>query len=380
MAHPDSPASDGRFAYVGSYTRAAVEAGADASRLGISVYILDPATGSLSHVQTVPSDNPSFVALHPSRRFLYAVCENADYQGADAGAVEAYAVDPATGGLTLINRQSSAGAAPTHLAVDPHGGHVVVANYMGTNFSVLPINDDGSLRPVSGTHTNHGTGPNPDRQEQPHPHGVAFDAGGTFFATADLGIDKVQVFRLNREAGTLELVSEASTAPGDGPRHLAFHPEGTVVYVLNELSATIIAFAYDAATGAIGPASQRISTVPDEFVGSKSTAEIAVHPSGRFLYSSNRGQPDSTTPEGDAIVAWRVDPASGELTHIGYTTGGIAVPRNFALDPTGAWLYAANQEGDSIVQFTIDQETGDLTPTGNIIETVKPVAIVFANR
>jgi 6-phosphogluconolactonase len=371
--------SRGRFAYVGSYTRAAAEAGADASHLGISVYAVDPATGTLSHVQTVPSDNPSFVALHPSRRFLYAVCENADFEGADSGAVEAYAIDPATGRLGFINRQSSAGSNSAHLAVDPTGDHVVVANYMGTNFAVLPINADGSLQPVSGTFANSGTGPNPARQEQPHPHATTFDPGGNFLATADLGIDKVQVFRLNHESGTLELVSEAATAPGAGPRHLAFNPDATIVYVLNELAATIIAFAYDAATGTIGAELQTISTVPEPFVGSKSTAEIFVHPSGKFLYSSNRGDPDSTTPEGDAIVAWAIDPFSGELTLIGYTIDEIEVPRNFALDPTGTWLYAANQESDTIVQYAIDQEHGELTPTGHVVETTKPVAIVFTN-
>jgi 6-phosphogluconolactonase (cycloisomerase 2 family) len=372
-----TPVAGGQFLYVGSYTRAAAEEGADPATLGISVFAVDPATGALTLVQTVESDNPSFVALDPSQRFLYAVNENADYEGEETGSVEAYAIDPATGELTLLNRQSSAGAIPAHLAVDPAGDHVVVGNYIGQNYVVLPINEDGSLAPVSGSHENTGSGPNADRQEAPHPHATTFDPGGNFVATADLGIDKVQIFDLIEEDGTLELVSEVSTAPGAGPRHVGFNPEGTILYVLNELDATIVAYAYDSATGMIGEEIQTVSTVPDPFEGTKSTAEIFVHPSGRFLYSSNRGQPDTTTPEGDAIVAWAVDPETGELTLLGHTTDDIEVPRNFAIDPTGTWLYVANQEGDSIVQFAIDQETGELTPTGNVVETSKPVALVF---
>ncbi len=373
-----TPVSGGQFMYVGSYTRDAVEEGANAAELGISVFAVDPETGALTPIQTVVSDNPSFVAMHPSGQFLYAVNENADYDGADSGSIESYGIDPASGELTLINRESTAGAIPAHLAVDPSGDHVVVANYIGKNFVVLPINDDGSLSPVSGTFDITGSGPNPDRQEAPHPHATTFDPGGNFVAAADLGVDKVLIFDLNEDDGTLELVSETAATPGAGPRHVAFNPTGTILYVLNELDATIVAYAYDAATGAIGDEIQTISTVPDPFDGTKSTAEIFVHPSGEFLYSSNRGQPDSTTPEGDAIVAWSIDPDSGELTLIGHTIDDIEVPRNFAIDPTGTWLYAANQEGDSIVQFAINQETGALTPTGNVVETTKPVAIVFS--
>lgn len=371
-----TPVGGGQYLYVGSYTRAAAEEGAT-GELGISVFAVDSSTGALTLIQTIESDNPSFVALDPSQRFLYAVNENADYAGAEDGSVEAFAIDPATGELTLLNRQSSGGPIPAHLAVDPTGDHLVIANYIGMNYVVLPINDDGSLSPVSGSVDNTGSGPNAERQEAPHPHATLFDPGGNFIATADLGIDKVQIFDLNEAAGELELVSEVSTAPGAGPRHVAFNPDGTILYVLNELDATIVAYAYDAATGTIGEEIQTVSTVPDPFEGTKSTAEIFVHPSGRFLYSSNRGQPDSTTPEGDAIVAWTVNADTGELTLIGHTIDDIEVPRNFAIDPTGTWLYAANQEGNSIVQFEINQETGELTPTGNVVETPKPVALVF---
>ncbi len=372
-----TPVGGGQYLYVGAYTREAVEAGADPESLGISVYAVDGASGELTLIQVVPSDNPSFVALDPSQRFLYAVVETNDYEGEESGAVEAYAIDQASGELRFLNRTSSMGAHPAHIAVNADGSHVVVSNYTGGNFAVLPINEDGSIGSVVATFANEGTGPNEARQEAPHAHANLFDPSGQFVVTADLGVDKVQVFTLNEDSGALEQVSEVATAPGAGPRHVAFNPEGTVLYILNELDATILAVAFDPETGAIGEEIQTISTVPDPFEGTKSTAEIFVHPSGRFLYSSNRGQPDTAAPEGDAIVAWSVDPDTGALTLIGYTTDDVEVPRSFAIDPTGTWLYVANQGSDSIVQFAINQETGELTPTGHMVETTTPVALVF---
>lgn len=372
-----TPVGGGQYLYVGSYTREAIEGGSDPETVGISVYAVDRDSGELALIQIAPSDNPSFVALHPSQRFLYAVVETNDYEGEESGAVEAYAINPDTGMLTFLNRTSSMGAHPAHIAVDPAGGHVIVSNYTGGNFTVLPINEDGSIGSVISTVSNEGSGPNEARQEAPHAHANLFDPSGNYVVTADLGVDKVQVFNLNEDSGLLEQVSEVSTAPGAGPRHVAFNPEGTVLYILNELDATILAVAFDPDTGAIGDEIQTVSTVPDDFEGTKSTAEIFVHPSGRFLYSSNRGQPDTVTPEGDAIVAWSVDPETGELTLIGHTIDNVEVPRSFAIDPTGTWLYVGNQAGDSIVQFEINQETGELTPTGHMVETIAPVALVF---
>ena len=368
-----------RFAYAGRYTRGAADAGDPATPRGISVFAVAPDGGALAHVQTVASENPSFLAFHPSQRFLYAVAEIDDHAGRRCGAVEAYAIDPATGELTLIDRQGSGSAGPTHLAVAPSGSHVVVANYAGGTFVVLPIRDDGGVDPVCDELVQTGSGPNRERQEAPHPHGVAFDSAGDRVVTADLGIDKVQVFRLDATAGRLEPAGEASVAPGAGPRHLAFHPSGRFLYVINELDATVTVFAYDPGHGQLGDELQTISTVPDGFAGSKSTAEIAVHPSGRFVYGSNRKQPDATSPEADSIVGYAVDQASGNLTPIGYATEGIRTPRHFALDPTGTWLYTCNQDGGTIVQFRIDQATGGLAVTGHVVETPTPVCLVFKN-
>jgi 6-phosphogluconolactonase (cycloisomerase 2 family) len=320
----------------------------------------------------VPSANPSFLALHPTQQYLYVINEIADYEGQEAGSMEAYAIDDETGQLTLLNRQP-VGSIPAHLAVDPTGSYVVVGNYVGASYQVLPINADGSLEPVSGEVQQTGSGPNAERQEAPHPHAVVFDPAGNYIATADLGIDKVETFQL--ADGGLTKVSEAMVAPGSGPRHLAFHPNGQVLYVINELTATITAFEYDAESGQLGAEIQTIGTVDDDFPAHKSTAEIMVHPSGKFLYGSNRKFEEH--PQADAIVAYSIDEATGELTLIGHTTENIQFPRGFNIDPTGTWLYALNQKGDTIVQLAIDPETGELSPTGVVTEAPVPVSIVF---
>jgi len=326
----------------------------------------------------VPSDNAFYFAFDPTQRFLYAVNVIGDYEGEESGSVEAYAVDPDTGMLTFLNRQSSAGSTAAQPAVDPSGKFVVVANYNGANFTVLPINPDGSLEPVISSIEQTGSGPNAERQDMSHPHAVVFDPGGNYIAAADLGTDQVLIFRLDTETGALERVSEVATAPGAGPRHVAFSPDGTLLYVVNELDATITLFAFDPETGMIGEEIQTISTVPDPFEGTKSTAEIMLHPSGRFLYNSNRGQPDMVTPEGDAIVAFAVDPDSGQLTLAGHTVEDIAVPWSFAIDAAGKWLYAANYDDDTIAQFVIDQDTGALTPTGEPTSVPKPFVIMLS--
>ena len=354
------------FVYVGSYTKNPPGGGSN-NPIGLSVLKFDPATGALSPVQQVQSANPSFVALDPSRRFLYVINEIDDYEGQKSGSVEAYAIDPNTGMIKLLNRQALKSPIPAHLAVDPTGRHLVVANYIGGDFVALPIEADGRLGPVSGQVKDTGSGPNEKRQEAPHPHSVAFDPAGHFIAAADLGIDKVQVFRLSD--GGLARVSEAPETPGAGPRHIAFDLGGKRLYVVNELNATVTAFSYDAATGQIGKELQTVSTEPTGYNGPHSTAEIAIHPSGKFLYASNRGH--------NSIVGYRIDPSTGSLSVIGFAAQGVSFPRNFAIDPSGKWLYVANQKGDTIVQFEINPETGELNPTGQATPSITPVAIVF---
>jgi 6-phosphogluconolactonase (cycloisomerase 2 family) len=358
--------ADPTFVYVGSYTKDPPGGGSN-NPVGLSVFRFDPAAGALAPVQQVKSANPSFVALDQTRRFLYVVNEIDDYEGKKSGSAEAYAIDGKTGMITLLNRMALNSPIPAHLEVDPKGQHLVVANYVGGDFVVLPIEADGKLGAVSGVLKDSGSGPNKERQEAPHPHDVVFDPAGHFIAAADLGIDKVQTFRL--ADGGLTRVSEVSVAPGAGPRHLAFSLDAKVLYVLSEMGASVTAFAYDAATGQIGKQLQVISTEPSGYTGPHSTAEIAVHASGKFLYASNRGH--------NSIVGYRIDPASGMLSVIGFATQGVNFPRNFAIDPSGKWLYVANQKGDTIVQFAIDAQTGELKPTGQVTPSITPVAMVF---
>ena len=368
-----------QYAYVGADSRTAIANGADAASTGISVFAVDPVSGGLTLLQTLVSDNAFYFTFHPTQQFLYAVNVIGDYEGTESGSVEAYAIDSSTGMLTFLNRQSSGGAVAAQPAVDPTGSFLVVANYNGENVVVLPINADGSLEPVIAEATRSGTGPDTVRQEKSHPHAAVFDPAGNFVVVADLGTDQVATYQLNLESGSLTLVSEVSTAAGAGPRHVVFNADGTLLYVVNELNATITIFSYDSATGMIGEELQTISTVPDPFVGTRSTAEILIHPSGTFLYNSNRGQPDSTTPEGDAIVAFSIDQVSGLLTLIGHTTEGIGVPWSFGFDASGQWLYAANYDDDTVTQYAINQDTGELSGPVGTFATPKPFVIAFSN-
>lgn len=365
---------EARFVYVGTYTRgapggwSAVAAGNHPE--GVMVFAVGAGMGDLQLIQTVPSDNPSFVAMHPSEQFLYVLNEIADYEGEGKGSLEAYAIDDETGQLTLINRVA-VGSIPAQLVVSPGGDYLAVATYIGGTYELFPIGEDGSLGEASSVAQQEGSGPH-ERQEASHVHAVAFDPSGTYLAGADLGTDTVKVFTY--ADGNLVEVGTATVAAGSGPRHVAFHPDGDILYVINELTATITAFAFDPASGALGDELQTIATVPQNFPAHKSTAEILVHPSGKFLYGSNRKFEDH--PLADSIVAYSID-ENGLLRLIGYTTHNIAFPRGFSIDPTGRWLYAMGQKGDSIVQFYIDPNSGALTPTGFAATAMVPVSMAF---
>ena len=374
----DVAGAETRFAYVGSYTREA-NPGLGGDPLGISVYSFERDGGKLSPIQTVASDNPSFLALHPGGPFLYAVNEIDDDNNLGVGSVESYLRNPTTGQLILLNRQGSGGAGPTHLAVAPSGRHVVVANYVGGSFAVLPILDDGRLDPASDVIQQTGSGPNRDRQAEPHPHGVAFDPAGRHVAAVDLGTDTIRVFRLEAESSRLEPVGEAAVAPGAGPRHLAFPVDGRSLLVVNELIPTVTVFAYDAAHGRLGPERQTVPTVPADAAEQTNPAEIVVQPSGRWVYASNRGRPNAAAPLADSIVGYAVDPESGDLTPIDHATEGIANPRHIAVDPTGTWLFACNQGNHTIVRFRVDPTTGRLIPSGVAAGVPSPVCLVFAS-
>ncbi len=366
-------AADPAFVYVGAYTPPSGKAE------GITIFRFDPATGALTRVQTVPAASPSFLAADPTGRWLYAVNELDNYGGKPSGAVSAYAINRGTGALTLLNMQPTYGTYPAHLTVDPSGRYVFAANYGGGNLAVYPIQANGSLGVATDLVQNFGAGPNAARQEAAHAHMIAFDPGGNFAALVDLGLDKTLFYRFDPGTGKLAandintqlsttVQSYAGAPPGAGPRHIAFAKNGRYAYVINELQSTISVFAYDAARGVTSEL-QTISTLPAGYSGVSTTAEIAIHPNGRFVYGSNRGD--------DSIAIFAVDAASGRLSLVGHQPTQGKTPRNFALDPSGTYLYAANQASDTIVAFRVDGTTGRLTPTGQTTQTPTPVCILF---
>ncbi len=355
-------AAGSTFVYVGCFT----SEDRGASGEGINVYRVDPVSMDWEHVQLVPDlVNPSFLALDPAGRFLYSAHGDMDY-------ATAYAIDATSGELTLVNRESTGGTNGVHLAVDPTNRFLVVSNYSSGSLAVLPINADGSLAPRSDLVELPGApGPHPTQQTSSHPHQNPFDPDGRFMLVPDKGLDKVFVFSLDVESGSLVPADTPSipTEPGAGPRHAEFHPARPYAYVLNELDSTVGVYEYDSLSGAMRR-TQLLSTLPDDFSGNNTTAEIFAHPSGRFLYCSNRGH--------DSIVAYEIDQASGQLAALGWTPSGGERPRFFGLDPSATHLYACNELGHNIVAFAIDSASGSLSPTGKVVETGSPVTLVFS--
>jgi 6-phosphogluconolactonase len=349
--------------YIGTYT--------EKKSKGIYAYRFDPATGQLSSLGlAAESVNPSFLATDPSPRFLYAVNEISKYEGRSSGGVSAFAIDPGTGKLTLLNEVPSGGAGPCHIAVDKTGRYVLVANYEGGSLAVFPILKDGRLGEASAFVRHSGASINPQRQEGPHAHSIYLSPDNRFAISADLGLDEVLVYRFDAENGTLAPNNPpfAKVNPGAGPRHFAFHTSGKFGYVIDEMQSTVNVFSYEPASGALHML-QTISTLPKDFEGESTAAEVQVHPSGKFLYGSNRGH--------DSIAVFAINNRKGTLTPNGYALTLGKTPRNFAVDPTGAYLFAANQDSDSVVQFRIDPNTGRLTPTGQVLEVPSPVCVTF---
>jgi 6-phosphogluconolactonase len=354
--------------YIGTYT--------GAKSKGIYVSRLDLASGTLTPPElAAESANPSFLAIHPSRDLLYAVNEIGTYEGKPSGSVSAFSIDRTTGALTALNRQPSVGGGPAHLVVDHGGKNVLVANYGGGSVAVLPIGGDGTLRPATAFVQHTGSSVNPSRQKEPHAHSVIVDASDRFAYVADLGLDKVLIYRLDAAAGTLTVNDPAHVMlpAGAGPRHFALHPKGRFAYVINELLNTVTAFTRDVERGGL-TAMQTVATLPagQAALPNYSTAEVLVHPSGKFLYGSNRGH--------DSIAAFAIDQQTGRLTFIETQSTQGSTPRGFGIDPTGAFLVAGNQRSDSVVVFRIDQETGRLTPTGSKIDVGAPVSFKFVSH
>ncbi|MGE0127309.1 MAG: lactonase family protein [Blastocatellales bacterium] len=346
--------------YVGTYTRGKSE--------GIYVYRMNLADGQLKHAATVKGiSNPSFLAIDPKRRFLYAANESGEFAGKRGGGVTAFAIDQKTGDLRKLNEQNSPGV-PCYVSVHPSGKFVFAANYGGGNVVIYPVRADGSLSEASDVAQHTGTGGDPKRQDRPHAHCILPDQSGRYVFAPDLGIDKVMIYRVDTKNGKFIPNGFGATKPAAGPRHFAFHPSGKFGYVINELDSTVTVFEYDKAKGALKEV-QAISALPAGFSGTSYCADIHVHPSGRFVYGSNRGH--------DSIVAFAIDQNTGKLNLIGHEPTGGKWPRNFGVDPTGAFLLVANQNTDNVVTFRIDQQSGKLTATGQNTEIPVPVCLKF---
>jgi len=346
--------------YFGTYT-----SGRNASK-GIYRSKLDTDTGKLSApVLAAEAKNPSFIEIHPGGKFLYAVSESGD-----AGTVSAYAINPGTKNLTLLNSRSSGGSGPCHVNIDRSAKNVLVTNYGSGSASVIPIAANGSLAEPTGFVQHEGSSVNPQRQKGPHAHSINVSPDNRFAFVADLGLDKIMVYKLDVEKGTITANNPAfaKVKPGAGPRHFTFGTDGRYTYVINELNGTVTAFAYEPASGTLTEI-QSITTLPEGFAGSSSCAEVRVHPGGRFLYGSNRGH--------DSIAVYSIDPAKGTLTFVEHERADIKTPRNFNIDPSGKFCLVANQGGNSVVVFRIDQKTGALEPAGNKISIGRPVCIRF---
>ena len=347
--------------YVGTYTSGKSE--------GIYVYRMDRSTGALTRVSSIMSVNPSFLTIDRSRRYLYAVNEVGEYAGKPGGAVSAFAIDPVTAHLRLLNEQATQGADPCHLSVDSKRKALLVANYTGGSVTVLPIRADGTLGMAIDLKQHEGSGIK-EQQKGPHAHCVILDRVERHALTADLGIDKVMVYRFDRKTGKLGPAKQpfAELTAGAGPRHLALHPSGKYLYVINELDSTMSSFKYNELSGTLTPM-ETLSTLPSDFTGTSYCADVHVSASGKFLYGSNRGH--------DSIVVFECDSSSGKLKLVEHVLTGGKWPRNFTLDPTGAFLLVANQRTDNVVVFSIDRETGRLTATDKIEEIPSPVCLKF---
>jgi 6-phosphogluconolactonase len=353
--------------YFGTYTGTASK--------GIYVSKFDSATGKLTAPElAAETKNPTFLAVAPGGHFLYAGSEITNTDGKRTGAVSAFALENKTGRLTLLDQKNSGGnGSPCHVSVDATGKCLLVANYGTGSIAVLPVRADGSLGEATTMIQHTGSGANPQRQAGPHAHFILPSPDNRFALDCDLGLDKVFINRLDANAAKLTAnePSFVTVAPGSGPRHFVFSGDGKFVYVINEISSTITAFRY-AATNAAMNEVQTISTLPRDFSGSNTAAEIALHPDGKFLYGSNRGH--------DSIVVFAVNQKTGRPKFVEHQSTLGRTPRHFAIDPTGHWLLAENQASDSVVVFAINPESGKLKPTGQSITVGSPVCAVFVGE
>ncbi len=364
MATEQNTLERGRLVFIGTYTSGQSQ--------GIYSARFDEERGTLDSVKlAVRVSNPSFLALHPNGRFLYAVGELDKFQGKPSGAVNAFRLDDGSGTLELINQQPSGGTGPCHVSLSPSGKSLLVANYGSGSVASYAITENGGLTPPVTVIQHHGSSVNHERQSGPHGHFIQTDAAGKLALACDLGLDQVLIYRLEDAQARLTPNEPpfVSVTPGAGPRHLAFHPSGRWVFLVTEMGSTVTPFSYDSASGRL-TAGATLSTLPTTFKGHSSGAEVQVHPSGHFVYTSNRGC--------DSISVFRFHDDTGKLNFITSTPCGGKTPRHFALSPYGRWLLVENQDSNSIVIFKVDPQTGELSRNGESVELGAPVCLLFA--
>jgi 6-phosphogluconolactonase len=354
---------DSYLVYVGTYT--------GPQSKGIYAFRFTESSGKATPLDLVgETSNPSFVAVDAAGKHLYAVNEIGDYQGQKSGGVSAFEIDKESGKLKFLNEVASHGAGPCYVALDKTGTYVLVANYDGGSVAVFSILQDGRLGEASSVVQHEGHGLDKERQEGPHAHEIELSRDNRFAIASDLGLDKLLVYEFDAAKGSLKEKKTASgeVPPGAGPRHFVFHPNGKFVYALNEMGGSITQFSFNGKTGAL-QSLKTVSSLPTDFKGKNDSAEIEVHPSGKFLYASNRGP--------DNIAVFAIDGAKGSLTLVEDISTKGKTPRNFAIDPSGRYLFAANQESNNVVVFRIDPSSGRLTPTGQVLEVPSPVCVRF---
>lgn len=337
---------------------------------GIYVYRLDSSSGTLKPCGLAEGvRNPSYLAFDSSHRFLYVVNELKEFEGAPTGAVSAFSVDSDSGRLKFLNQKPSHGTDPCHLTVDRTGRFVLVANFASGSVCVLPIREDGSLGDATDVIQHQGSSADPVRQSGPHTHAVTLDNTGRYAFVPDLGIDKLMIYKFDGERGKLEPNEEpwVEVTAGAGPRQLVMHPGGGYAYLINELNSTMTAFRYDQVKGGILREIQTLSTLPEDFKGASTCAEVQISPSGKFLYGSNRGH--------DSIVIYAIDQENGRLTWMGYRSTQGKTPRHFGIDPAGEFLVVANQDTASVITFRLDPTSGDLSATGYRVDVPTPVCV-----
>ena len=350
------------WVFVGTYNRRGSE--------GIYLYRLDVASVALELVSTAAvADNPSYLALHPSGRYLYAINEVRTFAGQPGGGITALSFDPASGKMAVLNSQSVVGTGPCYVSVERTGRYALSGNYAGGSICMLPIQEDGTLGPASDFVQHVGASVNPQRQQEPHAHSIVVDPTNRYAFVPDLGLDRVMIYEMDLDAGKLKANPAQpwqEIAPGSGPRHFCFHPDGQHAYVINELASTVTAFEYDGGAGKLKPL-QMLPTLPEGYAGRSHCADIHVSPDGRFLYGSNRGH--------DSLAIYAIEQGTGQLTPVGIESTRGMTPRGFCIDPTGAIVLVAHQDTDNIISFRRDPASGELQLTRQMVQVPAPVCV-----